>query len=223
MINELVICVQILLILGFGWIALKMGKEALIAWICIQGILANLFVLKQIDFWGFSITCSDAFAIGSILGLNLVQEYYGKPAAKKALWCSFFVMAFYVVMTQIHLLFRANPFDTAAGAFQTLLTSSPRLLLASVGVFFITQQIDLRLFSWIQRKGAQFPLWMRSGIVLSVSQLIDTVLFSIFGLWGLVGALGDVILISYGAKLLVIASFSLLIPLMKPKEEYDAV
>ncbi len=203
--NETLFLIHILIVVGFGLLALKMGKTALTAWVALQAVLANLFVLKQICFFDFHVTCSDVFAIGSILGLNLLREYFGKTAAEKALWTCFFSMVFFVAMAHLHLLYSPSPFDTTHTAFTTILSSSWRLLFASIGVFFLVQQIELRLFGHLKDKFQHIPLSIRSGISLASTQFLDTLLFSIFGLWGLVACLFDVILVSFLIKLLVIA------------------
>jgi uncharacterized integral membrane protein (TIGR00697 family) len=204
--NETLFLLHVILVMGFGFGALRLGKSALISWIALQAVLANLFVLKQICFFGFHVTCSDVFAIGSIFGLNLLREYFGKEAAKKALWTCFFAMLFFVAMVQIHLVYLPSPFDTTHASFNAILAPSPRLLAASLTVFFLVQQVDLRLFGWL--KG---PLVVRNAAALTASQFLDTFLFSVLGLWGLVAHLFDIIVISFLVKLLVIALMSPLV------------
>jgi uncharacterized integral membrane protein (TIGR00697 family) len=213
--NELLFFIHILIVFGFALVALKIGKEALIAWVALQAVLANLFVLKQICFFGFHVTCSDVFAIGSLLGLNLLREHYDQESANRALLTCFFCMIFFVVMAEIHLFYLPSQEDTAHPGYQAILSSSPRLLFASIGVFFIVQQIDLRLFNYVKEKLSKLPLGLRNALVLSSSQLIDTILFSLFGLWGLVSSLTDIILVSFGIKLVIIALLSPTIALSK--------
>lgn len=224
--NEILFILHVLLVMGFGFGALRMGKAALTAWVALQAVLANLFVIKQIGFFGFHVTCSDVFAIGSILGLNLLREYFGKEAAKKALWTCFFTMLFFVAMAQFHLFYQPSPFDTSHSSFETILSSSPRLLIASLGVFLIVQQIDLRFFGYLKQRFQKVPLSVRNALSLSTTQLLDTVLFSVFGLWGLVAQLPDIIVISFLIKLTIIALMSPLIHFSKrfaPEKGYDGV
>lgn len=213
--NESLFFIHVLAVFGFGMAALRLGKAALTAWVCLQAILANLFVLKQMPFFGFHITCSDVFAIGSILGLNLLREYFGKEAAAKALWSCFFLMIFFVAMAQFHLFYTPSPFDETQEAYQTLLAPSPRLLFASLFVFFVVQQIDLRLFGYLKKGATRLPLMARNAISLTLSQFLDTVLFSFLGLWGLVSSLWDIIAISFLVKLLIISCSTPLIALSK--------
>ncbi len=212
--NEAIFVFHILLVVSFGLFALRLGKEALFAWISLQAVLANLFVIKQINFLGYEVTGSDVFAIGSILGLNLLQEYFGKESAKKATWVCFFILAFFGVMSQVHLFYQPSIHDIADPSFHTILTPAPRLLLASVTVFFIVQQIDRRFFGLLKKKSS-LSLSMRNGVCLTFSQLIDTVLFSVLGLYGQVASLTDIILISFLIKVIVIFSMTTFISFTK--------
>ncbi|MBI3236884.1 MAG: hypothetical protein HYZ48_04205 [Chlamydiales bacterium] len=83
--NELLFFLHIVFVLGLSAIFLKKGKAALTGWVCLQAVLANLFVLKQMVFFGFHITCSDLFAVGCTLGMNLLREYFGKAAAREGI------------------------------------------------------------------------------------------------------------------------------------------
>jgi uncharacterized integral membrane protein (TIGR00697 family) len=224
--NEALFLLHVLIVIGFGLVAFRIGKIALTAWICLQAVMANLFVIKQICFFGFHVTCSDVFAIGSVFGLNLLREYFGKEAAKSALWTCFFGILFFVAMTQIHLLYKPSPYDTAHPSFEAILSLSPRILIASLCVFFLVQQIDLRLFGHLKEKFLRIPLSIRNAFCVGTTQFLDTFLFSIAGLWGLVANLSDIILVSFLIKLLVIALMSPLIHFSKrfaPQETHDPI
>jgi len=198
--NEILFIIHAILVTLCGFGALRLGKGALIAWVTLQAILANLFVIKQMQFFGFHVTCSDVFVIGSALGLNLLREFYGRDSAKEALTSSLFGMVFFVLAAKIHLLYIPSPYDTAHPSFLEILTPSPRLLIASLGVFLIVQRIDLLLFEYLK----PVPLALRNVLSISASQFLDTLLFSIFGLMGLVENLFDIIVISFLIKLIAV-------------------
>jgi uncharacterized integral membrane protein (TIGR00697 family) len=202
--NELLFFIHVILVMGFALGALRLGKEALIAWVAIQAVLANLFVIKQMNFFGFEVTCSDVFAVGSILGLNLLQEYWGKESAKKAAWICFLSMVFFGIMSQIHLLYRPSIHDTTHPSFQAILSTAPRILIASLSVFALVQQIDLRVFSLLRERMKNASFLPRNLIALLLSQFLDTTLFSFAGLYGIVASLFDIVLISFLIKVAVI-------------------
>src|SRR5438445_4228981 len=103
--NELIFILHTLIIAAFALGALALGPSALVAFVCIQCMLANLFVVKQITLFGFTATCADAFTVGATIGLNLLQEYFGKEIAKRTIWINFFLLIFYALLSQIHLFY----------------------------------------------------------------------------------------------------------------------
>src|SRR5882724_1397465 len=121
MINEIFFIFHSIIIAISALVALGLGQSALVAFICTQCILANLFVIKQITLFGLTATCADAFTIGATLGLNLLQEYFGKEAAKKAIWINFALLIFYLIASQIHLLYVPAYCDTTQYHFLALL------------------------------------------------------------------------------------------------------
>lgn len=202
--NEALFFFHITAVLLFTFGALKLGKETLFGWICLQAILANLFVLKQIEFFSLTITCSDVFAVGGILGLNLLQEYFGKESAQKAARSCLFFMVFFAAMSKIHLIYNPSIADTTHRSYFTILSSAPRILFASLTTFYLVQQIDIRLFSWIKKQFPKVSLPFRNASSLFITQFLDTVLFSVLGLFGLVDNIAHIIAVSFLVKVTVI-------------------
>lgn len=198
--NEIIFLFHIFLVIAFVLGALRLGKEALIALIALLGVLANLFVVKQMSLLGFSVTCSDVFAIGGILSLNLLQEYFGKKYAKDAVKISLLALLVFGVMTQVHLIYTPTSNDVTQSAFLTVFSSSFRIVFASLTTFYLVQQFDVRFFAFLRGK-----LPFRIAVSLVFSQLIDTVLFSVLGLYGLVESLYDIIFVSFLVKCCIIA------------------
>jgi uncharacterized integral membrane protein (TIGR00697 family) len=207
--NELLFILQIVLMVGALFWASKLGKEALITLCVLLGVMANLFVLKQMLIAGWNVTCSDAFAIGSIFGLNMIAQTYGRDAAKKTIWISFFGMVFFAALSQVHLLFTPSPADTSHPHFAFLLYVTPRLLVASLATFFLVQQLDVRLYGLFQKKFSNWSWQTRSTVCLLISQAVDTVLFSFLGLYGMFQELTSMIVVSYLVKCAVIGLTSM--------------
>ena len=204
--NELLFFLHLFLVLLFSWGALRLGKEGLIVWITLQALVANLFVIKQIELFGMTVTCSDVYAIGSILGLNLLQEYFGKLWASRAIWICFFMMVFFALITEMHLFYVPSHVDTTHAAYEKILATTPRLLLASLFTFFCVQRIDLSIFGFLQGALPERSLAFRTAISLICSQFLDTVLFSLLGLYGMVASLASVIFLSFFVKLILIVT-----------------
>jgi len=206
--NELIFGGHILAVIIAILIALRLGKEALTALFCLLIISANLFVIKQIEFLGMTITCTEAMTIGCILSLNLIQEYWGKAQAKKAIYCSFFLLVCFGVLAQFQMLYLPSPHDTHHGAYSSVLHHSPRLLLASLFTTLIVQRFDMSFYSLLKRKMRTQSLLMRNIASLAISQLLDTALFSVLGLAGIVHSIVPIMIVSYLVKMVVILSMT---------------
>jgi queuosine precursor transporter len=208
-VNLAIFLLQVACIAAAIYGAYRLGKEALVTLAVLLSILANLFVIQQIELVGWNATSSDAFAVGALFSLNLLQKLYGKEVAKKGLWISFFAMLFFVAVSHIHLLYLPSLADTSRAHFDVVLSPTPRLLLASLATFFVVQWFDLYLFALLKRQTA----------TLLISQALDTLLFSFLGLYGLVAELGQIMCVSYVIKCgAIFLNSSLLRSLKAPNE-----
>lgn len=203
MTNNLIFIFSSLLIALLTLLCVK-NKHLLIAWIALMGILANLFVVKQINLFGFHATASDIYAVGSILGLNLMREYYDLKSCKQTIFVSFACMILFMLMGQIHLLYAPSALDSTQAAYETLLVPNPRIITASLIVFFSVQLFDVFFYNHFVRKAFK-ALWLRNSFSLIVSQGLDTALFTYIGLYGLMSNLDEILLISFAIKLIAIA------------------
>ena len=151
--NEILFFLHIITVIAFVLGSLAIGRNALIACICLQAVLANLFVVQQITLFGLNVTSSDVFAVGGVLGLNLLQEYYGKQIVKKTIWISFFIMLFYLAMSQFQILYTPNSFDQTHLMFVGILRFMPRIIIASLIVYLIVQiLLNVFLFHFLLRR-----------------------------------------------------------------------
>lgn len=204
MFNELLFFGSIGAVVAFLLVAVRLGRGALVALIALSAVLANLFVVKQMFLFGLAVTCSDVFGVGAILGLNLLQEFFGKEEARRAVGVSFLALLFFMAMSQIHLLYLPCVEDGVHEAFATVLGATPRIVLASIGVYYVVQRLDVTVFGWLKGRFPGLALPVRMGVSLVGIQLIDTVLFSFAGLWGIVACVMDVIVFSFLMKCLII-------------------
>ncbi len=203
MMNELVLLFQIVIISVTAIIALRLGKEALVAYTVLQMVLANLFVIKQTTLFGFHATSADAFAVGSLLGFNLLQEFFDRKVAKRTIVTMFVLLGFYAIIVRTHLLYIPSAVDTSHSYFVPILSVVPWLVAASMVVHMIAQIIDFFVYGALQKI---FRRWLviRNYIALICSQLADTVLFTIFlAMLGIVTNVFQIIVISFSIKFLI--------------------
>lgn len=190
---------------------LKLGAEALTAFLCVLAVIANLFVIKQITLFGLTATAADVYIVGSVLTLNLLQEYYGKQLARKAVWISFFLMIFYTIVSQIHITYTPSISDFSHNYYYQLLSYMPRITSASIIVYLIVQHFDTYFYAILKSFFNSRYLLLRNIISISISQLLDTILFSFLGLYGIISHIGEVMIIAFTIKII---SMVLLTPLV---------
>ncbi len=212
--NELIFLLQIVTVCLGLLGAYKLGSHALVSFICLCAVLSNFFVLKQISLFGLSVTAADAFVVGVMLALNMLQEKKGEQKAQKAISISFWGLVFYTVVTQLHLAYTPSAYDTTAWAYTTLLHSMPRLTLASLAAYFISQKLNIFLYAFARERTHRFLL-LRNYATLLISQLADTMLFAFLGLAGLVPNLWTIILFSFSVKVITISLATPCVTLVK--------
>ena len=146
MTNELVLLFQIVVIAITAVVSLRLGKEALVAFTVIQMVLANLFVIKQTTLFGLHATTADAFAVGSLLGFNLLQEFFDRKIAKKTIITTLVILAFYAIMAQAQLVYIPSAVDRSHQYFVPILSVMPWLAVGSMVVYMIAQIIDFFVY-----------------------------------------------------------------------------
>lgn len=201
--NELTFFLHIGALISFVLMTLRIGKEALTAALVVQVILANLFVTKQMILFGFNITCSEVYTIGSIFTMNLLQSYFGKKAANRGLFIVFLLLFFVLIMGQFHLRYLPSQYDVMHEAFSMILGYTPRIMVTSFVCTLVIQKLDMELFGLFRKK---LPFFVAFLFASMISQLLDTIGFSFLALYGVVHSMRDMIVMSYLVKLIVISS-----------------
>ena len=213
--NELLFLLQVVLAFSSTYLFFRIGKEGLFVWLGMLALLANLFVSKQITLFGLEVTASDAYAVALILSLNLLQEFYGSQEAKKGGLIAVAAQVAFLLFSELHLAFTPNQHDTSHAAYQLLLGVYPRLLFASCLTLFIVQWFDRGFFAWLKQRLQTSSFSLRNVISVGLSQFLDTALFSVIGLYGLVANITEVFLMSFSIKVLLISTLPLFTSLLK--------
>lgn len=201
----------------FGVFLLSLGgKEGLGMGFFLFLLVSNLFISKEISVFGLHITACDVYTIGSILCLNLIQEIYGKKASRRYLYLGIGGLIFFLVCSQFHISYLPTLHcEEFSSAFDILLSPTPRIVIASLLVSVIADRFDMKLFRALKNRSPSSPFWVRFLLSTLSSQLIDTILFSIIGLYGLLENIWTVALLAYLTKVIFILGSTLVFSYMK--------
>lgn len=155
------------------------GKKGLYAWIGVATVVANIQVVKTIEMFGIVMTLGNTMYITLYLTSDLLNEKFGRQEAKKAVWFGFFTLIMTTVLMQMVLVFEPQPFGMEAHtALETIFGLMPRLALGSLAAYFVSQFLDVRLYTWIRNKyPSRNQLWIRNNGSTMISSFVDTLIF----------------------------------------------
>ena len=213
--NELYFFSHFFLVIISLAVALKIGKFALNGVFIVLITLANLFILKQVGLFGLTVTAVEPYAIGAMLTMGLLQEYFGKQAAEETIKSMLFILVFLWIMGLYQVLYIPHPVDTFHDHYFAILSPSPRIFLTSIVVAVSMQYANIYFLRKSKGWFPNIPFAIRQTVILLVVQFFDTVLFSFAALYGIMHNLTHVIFMSYTIKIITIACMGPLLALFK--------
>ena len=194
MMNEILLIGSLIFIYGMALLGYKLfGKTGLYCISAAATILANIEVLIMIKAFGAEQTLGNVLFAVTFLITDILSECEGKKAADKAVYSSFFASIFFLVLSQSWLHYVPSESDWASPAIRTIFSNTPRMIIASLAVYGISQLFDVWLYHKIwdmtsKKSGNRRSfLWLRNNGSTLVSQLINTFLFTLFAFYGTYG------------------------------------
>ncbi len=182
--NEVLFFIMTIIGLFFTLFSFRMGINWLYGYVAIAIILANVFVTKQITLFGLAATGGNVMYGTIFLATDLLSEHYGKAHARKAVFIGFFAAIVYLVMSQLMVVFNPAGYDTVQRGMQLIFSFAPRIILASLTAYMISQLHDVWMFHFIKEKTQGRKLWLRNNGSTWLSQLIDSLTFSLVAFAG---------------------------------------
>lgn len=182
------------------------GKVGLYAWVGVATVLANIQVVKTIELFGFVMTLGNTMYGTIYLTSDLLNEKYGEKDAKKAVWFGFFTLIMTTIIMQMVLKFQPHASDFAQEPMEKLFGIMPRLALGSLAAYFISQFLDVKIYTFLKKK---FPkpnqLWLRNNGSTVISQLIDSLVFCTIAFAGIhsFGVWMDIFITTYLIKFVI--------------------
>jgi len=207
MLNELIFLLMALIVMCLTLLSFRMGVQWLFAFIAANIILANIFVTKQFTLFGITATGGNITYGAIFLATDLLCEHYGKKVGRKAVIIGFFAALFYLITSQLILLFQPADSDLVHSSMQTIFSFGPRIVLASLLAYLISQLHDIWFFHLLKEKTHGKMLWLRNNASTWLSQLIDSLVFTSVAFLGTfsLSVVGQILLSTYLLKVFVAA------------------
>jgi hypothetical protein len=198
-----------MLAVNFGCILIAyrfFGRMGLYAWIPLAAVVANIQVIKLVEFFGITATLGNIVYASSFLVTDILSEIYGEKKAKKAVYIGLFSLLSMTILMNLALLFQPASDDFAQESLITIFGFMPRLACASLIAYFLSQTHDVWAYKfWRNRFPSTDFLWLRNNASTMVSQFIDSSVFTLLAFWGLypLGALVEIFWTTYLLKWVV--------------------
>lgn len=207
MYNNILWVIQLLLDFYLIMVAFRIwGKNGLYFWTVIAVIASNIQVVKNVMLFGMDATLGNVLYATSFLATDLLSEFYGAKDSQKAVWIGFFSLFSMMVMMQLSLYFKPSPSDFSQASLSQIFGLMPRIAIASMIAYLVSNTHDVWAFGfWKKRKPGRKTLWMRNNFSTMVSQLIDTLLFTLIAFWGVYerSVVLSIVISTYILKLIV--------------------
>ncbi len=189
---------EILLVLGMIGLYMSViiwyklfGKSGLYCFVAIVTVIANIEVLLLVEAFGMEQTLGNVTFAAIFLATDMLSEFEGKVAADKAVKMGALAILLFTVFSQAWFLFTSSANDWARESFNMLFTNTPRIMISSLVVYVISQELDVFLYHFLWKKTEERSgdkdkfLWIRNNGSTLTSQLVNTVLYNLLAFWGL--------------------------------------
>ncbi len=191
MINELLLIGSVLVIFGAVLLGYKFfGKTGLYCISAIATILANIEVVILINAFGMEQTLGNVLFAATFLVTDILSECEGKKEANKAVWIGVFSSLFFLLLSQSWRLYIPSENDLIHSSVESVFSNTPRMIISSLAVYAISQLFDVWLYhKWWAFTEKKFGdkrkfLWLRNNGSTLISQILNTLLFTLLAFWG---------------------------------------
>ncbi len=190
--NEILLIGSVIIIYGSLLVMFRLfGKNGLYCFLVTATIAANIEVLIVIKAFGMEMTLGNVLFASTFLVTDILSEIYGKKEAKKAVYLGIAVSILFIILSRWWLLYNPSSSDITMPAMNTIFSNTPRVMIVSMVVYAIVQQIDV----WAYHKWWKFTakkcgdssrfLWLRNNGSTLFSQLLNDILFTLGAFLGI--------------------------------------
>ena len=183
--NELFLIISLLVSFGATILFMRLfGKGGLYAWIAVSAILANIEVTILVHAFGMDQTLGNTLFAASYLATDILSEVYGKKDADKGVHVGIITTVIFILFSFLWTHYIPAESDWAMSSVKKLFTNTPRILIASLAGYAISEKLDVWLYhkwwSLTEKKTGDHNklLWFRNNFSTLISQLVNIVIFN---------------------------------------------
>jgi uncharacterized integral membrane protein (TIGR00697 family) len=166
----------VMIVVALALLAGYLGRRSLSAVLFALMILVNIASAETVHVFGLAVTVGTPLYAVTFMINNMISERYGKRAAQAAIFSGFCILGAFSIMGIALVGPWFSPLDRG-GALASVLSSSLRILLASLVTFLVCQQTDVVVYHVVRRATQERMLWARGGISATLAEALDSLMF----------------------------------------------
>ncbi len=169
-------------------------------------LVSNIVASKLVYLWGMILPAAVFVFPITFLATDTINEVWGKDRAKEVIWLGFLMNLVMVLFLQLARILPPAPVWEQQQAFDAILGMVPRIVVASLGAYLVSQLHDVWAFNFWKKVTSGKHLWLRNCFSTATSQLMDSAVFISVAFGGTVAlpALVTMIFSQYLVKLLFV-------------------
>lgn len=190
--NEIILILSLLVLFTAVVFVYKFfGKSGIFAFNSIVTIMANIEVLLLVKAFGMEQTLGNVLFASTFLMTDILSETEGKKQANKAVYLGMLSAVSMVIISQSWFLYSPAEADWARPHLEAVFSVTPRLLLASLLGYIVSQKLDVFLYHKIwefteKKTGDKNKfLWVRNNCATLTAQIVNTLIFNIIAFYGM--------------------------------------
>lgn len=190
--NEIILILSLLaLFTAVVFVYKFFGKAGIFAFTAIITIMANIEVLLLVKAFGMEQTLGNVLFASTFLMTDILSETEGKKQANKAVYLGMLSAVSMVIISQSWFLYSPAEADWARPHLEAVFSVTPRLLLASLLGYIVSQKLDVFLYHKIwefteKKTGDKNKfLWVRNNCATLTAQIVNTIIFNIIAFYGM--------------------------------------
>ena len=146
--------------------------------------IASVLASKIIDVFGLFMPAGVLAYSITFICTDVISEIWGKKRANATVLGGFIALLCVLLLVQLSLGWPKAPFWTNEAAFNSILGSTSRIIVASFIAYLISQFHDVWAFHFWKKVTKERHLWLRNNLSTAVSQFFDTFIFITIAFYG---------------------------------------
>jgi len=166
-------------------LARRFGQWILYGVFAMLVLTSNLMAGKLISIGPAIVPAVVAIYAVTFLCTDAVCELYGREEAKRVVFGAFLANILAIPLIYLVVAWPSVPFQIEfVEQFNTVFGFAPRVIVASMAAYLISQTHDVYVYSWCKQKTKGRFMWLRNNTSTVVSQLMDSIIFIFLAFYG---------------------------------------